>query len=236
MSLVPKRLKQAVALSFILIVSATSGSGQSPPQKTYVCQTIAFWCAFQFVPGVPDGASCYCGTVFGPIYGISIDPTPMANTPILPKPQPRIEETPTRTVPRKEVEVAADDCYKGLGNCQGSFVRSGQVNSNTANGVRAGSRGPRRYEGTLAEGASRRITLSLDSGVFYTITGGCDIDCDDLDLTLRLGTTIVDDDTQPDDAPAVVVLPKSAGTYSLEVLMASCSELLCSYTIQIEER
>ena len=236
MSSVPSSVRRAAALSCLLVLSATSSSGQFQPQKVYVCQTMAFWCAFQAVPGVPDGTYCYCGTVLGPIYGISIDPGPLADAPTLPKPQPRSEETAPRNPSKKDVEIAADDCYKGLGNCQGSFTRSAEANSRTANSISGRSRVPRTYEGTLAKGASTRITLPLDGGVFYTITGGCDTDCDDLDLKLRLGSTIVNDDIEPDDSPVVVVLARPGATYSLEILMESCSARLCSYTIEIEER
>jgi hypothetical protein len=228
-------VRRVAALAGVMLLSATSSSGQFQPQKVYVCQTMAFWCAFQAVPGVLDGTPCYCGTVLGPVYGISIDPGPLTDAPALPKPQTRNEEPAPRTPSRKEVEVAADDCYKGLGNCQGSFTRSAEANSSTANTIRGRARAPRTYEGTLAEGASRRISLPLDSGVFYRITGGCDADCDDLDLKLRLGVTVVNDDIEPDDTPVVVVLAKPGAAYSLEILMESCSAPLCGYTIEIEE-
>ena len=68
----------------------------------------------------------------------------------------------------------------------------------------------------------------------YTITGECDDDCDDLDLKLRRGTVIVDDDTAADSLPIVSATPSSSGTYSLEVLMESCSEEPCRYTIEVE--
>jgi hypothetical protein len=97
------------------------------------------------------------------------------------------------------------------------------------------SRSPRTFSGTLAEGTSRRISLSLERGVSYTITGNCDSDCDDLDLKLFRSGTVVDDDTGVDATPSLTVLPLTAGLYSLEVLMESCSEDRCSYTIEVED-
>jgi hypothetical protein len=129
--------------------------------------------------------------------------------------------------------VAANDCYKGLGNCPGSFARgTSNAKAGEANSVTAGSK--RTFTGNLDEGSSRRISLSLDRGVSYSITGTCDDDCDDLDLKLRRGTAIVDEDTEADAEPIVSVTPSSSGTYSLEVLMEGCSEEPCSYTIEVE--
>ena len=241
MSPVPNGMRQfarAAVLSFFVTLSATSSSGQFPPQATYVCQTPAFWCVFQWGRGVPDGTPCYCGTMFGSVPGYSIDPGGVTNAPTLPPPQARTQETAPRPSPRRESEVAADDCYKGLGNCQGNFAMTAQTNASAARSSSSGGSTPtqpRTFTGTLAEGASKVFTLSLERGVSYRIKGECDRDCDDLDLKLRRGTTLVDDDIEPDDTPMVFVSPSVAATYFLEVVMESCAELRCSYRIEIEE-
>jgi hypothetical protein len=228
-----KLAARVASLCFIITISSTSSSGQFPPQITYVCQTATFWCAFQWAPDVPNGTFCYCNTVFGPVGGLSINPTGVSNAPKLPDPQPQGPGTPPSSPPKAGGEVAANDCYKGLGNCPGSFA-NGTPNAKVdeANGLGAGSK--RTFNGSLAEGSSRDISFSLARGVSYTITGECDDDCYDLDLKLRRGTVVVDDDTEADSFPIVSVTPPSSGTYSLEVLMEGCSAEPCSYTIEIE--
>ena len=226
---------RAASLCFVIMISATSSSGQFPPQTTYVCQTPAFWCAFQYAPGVPNGTGCYCNTVFGPVGGLSINPAGVSNAPKLPEPQRQGPSTPPRSAPKPGGEVAANDCYKGLGNCQGSFSNATQNSrGGEANGVAGGSK--RTFTGSLNEGSSKSISLVLDRGVSYTITGECDDDCDDLDLKLRRGTIIVDEDTKADPEPIVSVTPYSSGTYSLEVVMENCSAEPCRYTIEVEAR
>ena len=225
---------RVAVLCFLVTLSVTSSSGQQ--MTTYVCQTPAFWCVFQWTPGVANGFPCYCTTLFGPFQGYSIDPGSVTNAPKLPEPQQQPqtpERTPRPPAPRSGGEVAADDCYKGLGNCQGSFMRAAR-DVGTAERT-ALTRSPRTFTGTLAEGASRRISLSLKRDVSYTITGECNSDCDDLDLKLFRSGTVVDDDTDSDAMPLVSVSPSTAGLYSLEVIMESCSEERCSYTIEVEE-
>jgi hypothetical protein len=115
---------RAAALLVIALFSATSSTGQFASQTTYVCQTPTFWCSFQYASGVPNGTSCYCNTVWGPVGGYSINPAGVPNAPTLPKPQTPSRPgnpTPTQGTPG---EVEADDCYKGLGNCPGSFMRA----------------------------------------------------------------------------------------------------------------
>jgi len=235
---------RVASLGFIIGISATPSSAQFLAPVTYVCQTPAFWCAIQAEPGVPNGTLCYCNTFYGPVWGLSINPSGVSNAPQLPKPQPqrpdaappRPESRPGRTEPTstRATEVAANDCYKGLGNCPGAFGEdiSSKSKSGEANGIAGGKR---TFRGDLAEGSSRRISFSLERGVSYTITGACDNDCDDLDFQLRRGITLVDNDTDSNDAPVVSVTPSSSGSYSLEVLMESCAASACSYTVKIEE-
>jgi hypothetical protein len=43
---------------------------QQQPPSTAICQTPAFWCEM-YVRG-PVGASCYCNSLFGPVYGVTV--------------------------------------------------------------------------------------------------------------------------------------------------------------------
>ena len=116
---------RALALVSMVMSSADPLAAQYPSQTVYVCQTATFWCAFSYAAGAPNGSSCYCNTLFGPVAGRSIDPSGMPNTPTLPKPQPRTPGSePPRSPGNPKGEVDADDCYKGLGNCPGSFLNA----------------------------------------------------------------------------------------------------------------
>lgn len=127
MSLVSKRLKTVARTAVLLLIvlsSPTPTRGQFQQLTTYVCQTPQFWCAFQYPAGYPDGTACYCNTMWGPIGGRSINPTGVPNAPELPAPQAPQNPTTPRPPSGKPGTVDPDDCYKGLGNCPGSFMRA----------------------------------------------------------------------------------------------------------------
>jgi len=135
MSLVHKTWRYATITGAFLVMwlsSASSSTGQFSV-TTYVCQTPTFWCAFNGPSGVRNGTSCYCGTVWGPVGGYSIDPSGVSNAPQLPKPQQQPAPGRPPQTQNNPGEVGADDCYKGLGNCAGSFVKtSGGTSSGRA--------------------------------------------------------------------------------------------------------
>lgn len=234
---------RTIALAFVLSLSlATASSAQFP--TTYVCQTPAFWCVFQWTSGFPNGTPCYCTTGFGPVSGYTINPAGVPNAPTLPSPQPQNPGNPPPSQPRRTGDApSGDDCYKGLGNCPGSFANTSR--NRGGSGESAGSTSDqdadtpdssrRTYKGSLAEGSNRRITLALRAGRSYVITGKCSLDCADLDLILRRGTTVVDEDTGGDDVPIVSLSARSGADYVLEVKMENCSETRCSYTVEVEE-
>ncbi len=86
------------------------------------------------------------------------------------------------------------------------------------------------HTGSLGNGGSETITLTLDIGTSYSIIGACDEDCDDLDLVLYdpQGDQ-VDEDTLVDDFPIVEVTVPRTGQYTIEVIMASCTAEPCRY-------
>ena len=92
-------------------------------------------------------------------------------------------------------------------------------------------------EGTLGDGNSelRPIQSATVEGREYRFAGACDQRCRDVDLTILIGDTVLDEDTGVSDVPdvsyvAVGELP------SLLVEMDSCSALSCGYAIAVLER
>ena len=118
-------ISRIVVVLAILLLSPAPSTGQYQ-LHTYVCQTQTFWCAIQYTPGVPDGNPCWCNTYWGPVTGRSIDPARVPNAPTLPNPQKQGPGQPPQGNPPQgnPGEVDSDDCYKGLGNCPGSFMKT----------------------------------------------------------------------------------------------------------------
>lgn len=207
---------------------------QYPQQlSTYVCQTPTFWCAFQWYSGAPNGSPCYCGTQYGPVGGYSINPAGVPNAPQLPAPQRTTDpgRPPTTPSTRQPGEIDKDDCYKGLGNCAGSFSGGRQ---STGPDTRR-TPGSFTRTGRLAEGKTIRVSLNLVVNHSYTISGTCDDECDDLDLALYRGSLLLEEDTETDASPILSTEARLAGTYSLEVTMSSCSRATCRWEVEIED-
>ncbi len=119
----PKALLAAVALTAaVLLGSPGKADAQYGAPNTYVCQCQGFWCVFAWTTGVPDGSPCYCNTMWGAVWGYSIDVSKVGRLPEgMPDPQ---SPDPSRPPPRADpadVDVGDTDCYRGLGNCAGSF-------------------------------------------------------------------------------------------------------------------
>ena len=184
------RFKPAVrvaSLGFVIAISASSSSGQFPPQTTYVCQTATFWCAFQWAPGVPNGTYCYCNTM----WDLSADYPSIRQAcqtrRSFPSHSVRLQGTPPPDrSPKAGGEVAANDSIRASATVRVRSHRDVSAKLGEVNSVTAGSK--HTFNGNLHERSSRRIVVSLDRGVSYKITGTCDDDCDDLDLKLRRGT------------------------------------------------
>ena len=86
--------------------------------------------------------------------------------------------------------------------------------------------------GTLNAGASETVRLDLAPGMSYTIVGGCDADCGDIDLFLTDASgNEIDTDIQDDDYPMVVT--ERGGSYGLRVSMVSCSSEPCHWGIGV---
>ncbi|MBW3628688.1 MAG: hypothetical protein KY464_05245 [Gemmatimonadetes bacterium] len=89
------------------------------------------------------------------------------------------------------------------------------------------------WTGQLRNEEKVSLTVPLEPGEDYVIMGVCDEYCDDIDLRLFSGTTLVDEDVEADDYPVVQVKPNAARSYRLEVLMESCDTSPCRYGVAI---
>lgn len=90
------------------------------------------------------------------------------------------------------------------------------------------------YTGSLNDGGSEMVELSLDVGMEYQIVGACDEDCTDLDFTLYDGNgNEIDSDLLEDDYPIVSVTVSRSGAFRVRVSMAACSAEPCRYGIGV---
>jgi hypothetical protein len=90
------------------------------------------------------------------------------------------------------------------------------------------------YTGSLNASRFEMVSLDLDIGTQYAISGACDNDCSDLDFVLYdPAGNQVDDDVQTDDYPLVATTPRRSGTYRLKVVMAACSVEPCRYGVAV---
>lgn len=91
--------------------------------------------------------------------------------------------------------------------------------------------------GSLRDGESGVVTLTLLAGKTYALIGVCDNDCVDLDLHLYdASDNEVASDTQTHDAPIVHVTPRETGPYQLKVVMTACKTSPCYYGMAVYAR
>ena len=91
--------------------------------------------------------------------------------------------------------------------------------------------------GSLHNGASTTVTLTLVSGREYVILGACDDDCGDLDLRLydASGTEIAED-VEVDAVPVVTASASQGASFTVEVLMVECSNQPCFWGLGVFEQ
>ena len=90
------------------------------------------------------------------------------------------------------------------------------------------------YTGSLREGESEYLTLTLHSGTTYRVLGVCDNDCSDIDFRLYdADDNEVDSDTETDDVPIVKVAPRETMRYRLKVIMVACKTSPCFYGVGV---
>jgi len=84
--------------------------------------------------------------------------------------------------------------------------------------------------GTLNTGESATFSITLPAGAESALTGVCDDDCADLDLSLSSNGYDVDA-AHGGNAPIVRVTPAAPTTYTVTVRMASCRVNPCWFAV-----
>ena len=91
--------------------------------------------------------------------------------------------------------------------------------------------------GSLANGASTSVILTLVPGREYVIVGACDNDCDDLDLRLYdADDREIAEDIELDATPRVTLPPNPGSSYRVQVMMVGCSSEPCFWGLGVFER
>jgi len=90
------------------------------------------------------------------------------------------------------------------------------------------------FTGSLREGESEYLTLTLHAGTSYRLLEVCDNDCKDIDFRLYdADDNEVDSDVETDDVPIVKVTPRETMRYRLKVIMVSCKTSPCFYGVGV---
>jgi hypothetical protein len=90
------------------------------------------------------------------------------------------------------------------------------------------------FTGSLHQGDSEYLTLTLHSGQRYALLGVCDNDCSDIDFRLfDAEDNEVASDLQTDDVPIVQVSPSETQRYRLKVIMVTCKTSPCFYGVGV---
>lgn len=89
--------------------------------------------------------------------------------------------------------------------------------------------------GSLPQGGSVVLEVSLRAGVEYVVAGACDEHCDDLDLRIQgpEGGAPLDEDVEPDAAPILTFTATESGPHALSVILSSCREPRCRFGFRI---
>ena len=85
--------------------------------------------------------------------------------------------------------------------------------------------------GTLNTGESATFSIKLPAGTESALTGVCDDDCADLELSLSTNGYDVDAARGGGNAPIVRVTPAAPTTYFVTVRMASCRVNPCWFAV-----
>lgn len=90
--------------------------------------------------------------------------------------------------------------------------------------------------GTLNTGESATFSITLPAGAESVLTGVCDDDCADLDLSLKTNRYETDAARGGGNAPIVRVSPAVTTTYTVTVHMASCQVNPCWFAVGVFRR
>lgn len=88
--------------------------------------------------------------------------------------------------------------------------------------------------GSLGQGDSERVSVSVGGSGNYAIVGVCDNDCTDLDIEIRGSDGgVLGSDYAVDDTPVVRFGSAGSATVTVEVSMAACSSEPCRYGFRV---
>lgn len=85
--------------------------------------------------------------------------------------------------------------------------------------------------GTLNTGESATFSIKLPAGAESALTGVCDDDCADLDLSLSTNGYDIDAARGSGNAPILRVTPAAPTTYTVTVRMSSCRVNPCWFAV-----
>lgn len=81
---------------------------------------------------------------------------------------------------------------------------------------------------SLQPGTDHRWQINLVGGTNYRVLGGCDNECENLDIELIDSTgAVVASDMTPNDFPVVNFRPASNGSYIVRIMMQTCTVAPC---------
>lgn len=90
------------------------------------------------------------------------------------------------------------------------------------------------YTGALNHGTKESVQVDLEAGKEYQLVGACDNDCSDLDFVLFDGNgRQLDSDVLDDDVPIVSVTVTQSGSFTLQVMMVTCTNEPCRYGVGV---
>ena len=94
------------------------------------------------------------------------------------------------------------------------------------------------FAGGLAQGAARRVPITLRAGQEYRIVGVCDDRCRDVDLRVfNANGLVIGEDVARDALPIVDLRPPVTGQHFVEVQMPACAASdVCYYAFNVYAR
>lgn len=102
-----------------------------------------------------------------------------------------------------------------------------------AAGYRADAGLPDQYPLLRLRESPHNWQVSLVAGADYRFVGGCDMDCNNVDLELLdAAGTVVASDTLPDDFPVVTFTPPAAGVYTVRTHLRTCEVEPCMVAVR----
>lgn len=86
----------------------------------------------------------------------------------------------------------------------------------------------------LSAGNNFTYSSQMNQGGRYVVTGACDQDCTNVDISVTNETgTVIARDEKPDALPEVLVVPSASGKYTVMVMVVECSNEPCYFGLGI---